>query len=106
MTVAQDGYAELAVYDVACLPRGFWHWWDLLLPDCVQEIHVAGGSGKIKGLVIEKDPNGHCRVMDCWLRGRRRELTMPYVEGVAQHHVPEFEAAWTLVVGLFPVAPS
>lgn len=57
------------------------------------------------GLKIDKDPNGHYRLIDCRLGGRRKVLRMLYTKGVPQHDVPAFEAAWAAVVALFPKVP-
>jgi len=106
MRVAQDGYAEVAAQDIACLPRSFWHWSDFLPQERVEELRRLLAAAKAAlGLKIDKDPNGHYRLIDCRLGGRRKVLKMLYTKGVPQHDVPAFEAAWAAVVGLFPKAP-
>jgi hypothetical protein len=45
-------------------------------------------------------------LIDCRLEGRRRELKMRYLGGVAEHDVPDFETAWSMVVSLFPDVPA
>jgi hypothetical protein len=106
MHVAQDGYYELAVYDIICEPRTFWHCSDFLPPERVAEVRTAleAARGALAGLKIDPEPNT-CRTIECWLGNRRAQLKMAYTDGVPQYQVPAFEAAWALVVGLFPKIP-
>lgn len=106
MRVAQDGYAETAAQDIACLPQSFWHWSDFLPAERVDGLRrLLEAARAVLGFEIDNDPNGHYRLIDCRIDGRRKVLKMLYTKGVPQHDVPAFEAAWAAVVGLFPLAP-
>lgn len=106
--VAQDGFAERVVNDIACLPGNFWHSWTLLAPEKVEELRAALTAAKtaLARVAVGKDENGHYRLIDCRLDGHRSVLKMRYLGDVAEHDAPEFEAAWSMVASLFPVPDS
>jgi hypothetical protein len=104
MRVAENGVAERAVSDIACVPGNFWHCCTHLSSEQMEQLRAALGSAKVAlaRVKVGKDENGHYRLIDCRLEGRRSALKMRYLGDVAEHDVPEFEAAWSMIVGLFP----
>jgi hypothetical protein len=104
MRVAENGVAERAVSDIACVPGNFWHTWTPLPAETMAQLRaaLAAAQAALKKVKITEDENGHYRLIDCRLNGRRAVLKMRYLDGLAEHDVPEFETAWTMVVGLFP----
>jgi hypothetical protein len=106
--IARDGFAERSVHDIACLPAHFWHCSDLLLPDRLDQVVAAvqAAAAALVGVDVEEDPNGHYRQIECWVDGRPARLRVQYVDGAARQDVPAFEAAWSLLVRLFPPLPD
>ncbi|MSR32515.1 MAG: hypothetical protein EXR99_13530 [Gemmataceae bacterium] len=110
MRVARDGFAERSVHDIGFGPSSFSHNWTCLPLGKLAEITLAlecaqavqGSQLGLAGKEDDEDPNGHFRVIECWVGDRRARLSMQYVKGLAQKAVPAFEAAWLLVVSQFP----
>jgi hypothetical protein len=104
MRVAENGVAERAVDDIACVPGNFWHTWTLLPAERMAELRAALAAAQtaLKRVKVTDDENGRYRLIDCRIHGRRAVLKMRYLDGAAEHDVPEFETAWSMIVGLFP----
>ena len=106
MRVGENAVAERAVHDIACVPSNFWHCCTHLSPEQMEHLRAALTSAKaaLARVKVSVDEDGHYRLIDCRLNGRRTALKMLYRNDTAEHDVPAFDAAWSMIVGLFPPA--
>ena len=56
----------------------------------------------LAGVSVPEEPQGYYRGIEFWAGERPVKLLMQDVVGVPRFDIPEFEAAWLLVVQQFP----
>jgi hypothetical protein len=106
--VARDGYAEQSVHVLGKSSAWFWHWHGIVIPDRLAVVGEALGRAMEVAVSAPTsyDANRVYRRIEFWFHGVAAEVSIEDVGGRPVLHVPEFEEAWALVVGLFPDADS
>lgn len=105
--IAKNGFAERSIHDMAPRSSSFWHYRVEIASNSLDQIAAALGAAQSASAAveIEEDPNGFYRRIDCWNGDEKVTLRMKDASGKPAHDVPQFEAAWSMVLAQFPEEP-
>jgi hypothetical protein len=107
MRIARDGFAERSIHDMAPKWSSFWHYRTELptgrLDGLMEALRVARAE---LADVVGGDPNGVYRKVEYWDGTEPVALLMEYEGGTTRYAAPRFEAAWEMIVRLYPPEPA
>lgn len=105
--IGRDGFTEQSVHEHERFASRFFHYRTELSQEQLAALFptLIQAHEALAGVSIPEDPQGCYRSIEFWAGDTAVKLLMQDVGGEPRFDIPEFEAAWRLVVEQFPKLP-
>lgn len=102
--IGRDGFTEQSVHEHERFASRFFHYRTELSQEQLLALLPAlmKAQEALVGVAISDDSQGFYRSLEFWAGDTAVRLLMQDVDGQPRFDIPEFEAAWRLVVEQFP----